>query len=259
VGYIFESRPFLDGGDGLMNNKGLCLFLVAVFSTLPLSANAADPVNFSFTAVVTEVYDLANDLQGAITVGDTCTGTLVYDLDVVDQIPSNPELGLYLDEIEPSRISSYFPDSGLVFETDPANVHLRTNVTNDLSSTLPPYDHVTHNSQDNLFPFSVWDTTSLWIAFHDDSASALPNDDRPAVMNLSAWDTAHFGITWDLGPEYTSYIFSDVTSISPASPPWSAATTVRTGAAASSHPVNCLFVLLIPLGAVLIFWLARRI
>ncbi len=167
-------------------------FLLAFSLVLPMQSLAANYVSFKFTAEVNLIDDPNNDLDGAIGIEDTCTGTFTYDLDAIDEDPSG-EWGTYIDTSGLSGISASC--NGLSFPTDPNNTSFPF-VTGVLNSGLD----WAHTYSPCLFPFPVDPGQNInGIILDDHTGTALSSDARPASYNLDDWDERYFVLYWQSG------------------------------------------------------------
>ena len=183
------------------------------------AATATGLVTIDFTAEVTLVVDSVNLLGGAISVGDTITGSYAFDATTPDSNPIST-VGDYRQVSSPHGI--IVNADGFVFETDPSNVDFLVEVTNDHGA--PPQDNYLLISYNNL-PLS----NGLEVAFiswqlTDHTASAHTSAGLPKVPpNLSDWAS---GLGLDLiggvipfGSGFTYLVRAHVTSVQLTSQP----------------------------------------
>ncbi|MHC4558019.1 MAG: PEP-CTERM sorting domain-containing protein [Planctomycetota bacterium] len=116
-----------------MKSKGLILILLVTMCWLlfwPLRADAT-LVTIEIEAIVDEVTDPHNFLEGKVEVGDTITGSYVYDSSTPDSNPIQ-DYAAYWHYSAPAGI--YLAVGGLEFKTDPDYVNYRFAISNGYQS-----------------------------------------------------------------------------------------------------------------------------
>lgn len=168
----------------------------------------AELITIHLTAEVTYVDDLADLLEGMVTVGDIITGSYSYDSDTLDTNPLDT-VGAYWHYNAPYGFN--LSTDSLVFQTDPDNVYFLVSVLNDHTGM----DAYLLRSYSNL-PLSngvLVDHISWQL--DDYSATALSSDALPTTPPvLEDW-----GFDWGLRIEFgfkgSSKIRAEVTSAIP--------------------------------------------
>jgi len=139
----------------------------------------AELITIGLTAVVTDVDDESNWLQGQIQTGNTITGYYTYDFATPD---TNPEIdvGLYQHHLSPCGVSLSLPS--FVFSTDYNNVQFNIGITNNLSGD--PLDVYSFRSYNNL---SIADSIPIheisW-QLYDYTGIAFSNTDLPTIAPI---------------------------------------------------------------------------
>lgn len=197
-------------------------FALLAFLTLPMlfaplinTASAVNEISFYFTAHVVKLIDPDDLLGGAISVNDTVTGVLTYDLDTPADIVT-PYSAFYQHDIPPYGIVATV--NGLIFQTNFTDVDFHVNVVNDHTGHPPPYpDGIVFHSYNNIFPIMLDDLyeppppptlTDHHISWQIDNSSgtAISTLDLPTSFDLALWEQP-FGLTFDAtsywsSPEY---------------------------------------------------------
>jgi hypothetical protein len=190
-----------------------CLLLLA---SPGAQASPDVPISINFTAEVWDVDDDFNHLGGAISVGDTITGSYTYDAATPDSNP-DPTVGRYLYTSPPYGIR--VDAGGFVFQTDPSNVDFEIEILNDRDS--PARDYYVVTGRHGLPLSNGASVDSIQWQLDDPTATALSSDALPTVPpTLADWESL-FGL-WLLGEgsPYGFYTVSaHVTSVSLAPPP----------------------------------------
>ena len=96
-----------------------------VFCSLPVNGAL---ITIGIEAVVDDVHDVDNYLDGRINVGDLITGSYTYDTDTPDSNPS-AKVGDYEHYAHPSGFSLSVGE--LDFKTDPANTNFLIEIVDD--------------------------------------------------------------------------------------------------------------------------------
>jgi len=189
----------------------LVLAAAVALALLALNFSGARPayaatITINFTAQVATVDDPSNVLGGAISVGDTITGTYKYDSTTSDS-SDEPDVGLYYHSSPPYGLT--INAGGFVFETDPNNVGFYVQIYNDFGS--PPKDYYYLISLNNQGPGLVDNT--YW-QLEDDTAMALSSVALPAVPpTLTDWQSRLLSIPGD-----GYFITANITWVDPAPP-----------------------------------------
>jgi hypothetical protein len=105
----------------------------------------AQIVEIAITAEVSLIDDPCNLLGGQVNLGDTITGSYIYDLSTPDATP-DPESGIYWHYNSPFGI--YLNAGPFVFQSDPDNVEFLMQIVNDEGPSLR--DVYLFNSYNNL-------------------------------------------------------------------------------------------------------------
>jgi len=105
-------------------------------------------VTIGFTAEVTYLDDPYSVFEGGIDVGDTITGTYIYDTSTPDLIP-NPWIALYEHTCSACGISLEVGEFEI--KTDPSNVEFVVSIGNDIADlTGYAWDSFELKSENNL-------------------------------------------------------------------------------------------------------------
>jgi hypothetical protein len=158
------------------------IVLIAVAGFLWALPAKAELVTIKIEAVVDDVVEAGDYLNGRIKVGDLITGTYTYDTDTPDSSPL-PGVGRYEHYGYPSGFS--LSVGGLDFMTDPANTNFLIEIVNNY-----PYDDGYSLSSYSNSPLS--DGTPLnnisW-SLGDYSAAALTSSELPTTAPvLNDWN-----------------------------------------------------------------------
>ena len=166
-----------------------------------------------FEGTMWTIIDNGNYLGGAITTGDTFSGTLTYDLAAIDSNP-DPNVGEYVYDKAPNGITVTI--NGLTFYSDPANTLCMFSILNDDTANLG--DIIEFDSNTNNFPVGpAGASKSIFIYLNDHSYNVLSADTLPSSINISDWAQNHFVIMSGTG-DYTEYNFLIDGSISNITP-----------------------------------------
>jgi hypothetical protein len=166
---------------------------LAVVGAAPVLA--ATDVTIEFTATVATVDDSGGVLGGAISPGDTLTGTYTYDLDTPDT-NSAPYVGDYRHAAAPYGMQVFA--GGLEFATDPSNVDFLVELVNDHPTSTPPDSYVLHSYNNLPLPDGAEVDHISWTLVSE-SATAIDGTSLPATPPvLSDWDQQlSWGLTLD--------------------------------------------------------------
>lgn len=147
------------------------LGILAVSALLPLSANASE-VSIRITAVVHDVYDTGNFLNGTINPGDTIVGHYVYDVNTPNT-GSMPSVGDYW-HTQPGQ-GMCLMVNGLRFRSDEQAPNFLIELVNNHG--FRPSDNYVLHSYRNTFDLSVpdepWRPAENHISWQLDDPSAL--------------------------------------------------------------------------------------
>ena len=156
-----------------------------------VSVRAAQ-VTVSFTGTVTSIDDPSGYIAGA-KVGDTFSGTVVYDTSLPPDVPgANPETYTYLHTTTPPfavPLGITVNLDGHTFQSDGAGL-MQITVQNDL--TTKPYPDVFAAVAD----VGVGTTHTLAaFALGDATGTVLSSTALPTSINLSQWTVGDFNLT----------------------------------------------------------------
>ena len=167
--------------------------MAACFSIISFCAKPAEAtlMTIAIEAVVDDVQDPDNYLNGRIQIGDVITGTYTYDTDTPDSNPSI-YIGMYEHHTSPYGIKLTIGD--FVFQSDPGNIDFLVSVGN----AGGPYerDNYLIRSYNNL---GLYDDVPIPInhimwQLDDESASAVSSDALPVTPPmLDDWESV-FGL-----------------------------------------------------------------
>ena len=154
---IFTERGNYD--EKTCSNTGYCI--CGLFCRVP--ASKAELVIIGFTAEVTFFYDSSGLLEGRIGIGDTMTGTYIYDTSTPDLSPAHPGIATYEHTCSACGISVEV--GGFEFKTDPDNVEFVVSIEDDIAD-LSGYakDSFELKSENNL---PVYDGLTIHIPFYN--------------------------------------------------------------------------------------------
>jgi hypothetical protein len=157
--------------------------------------------SFCIKGTVTYVDDMYNTLNGAVSVGDSINGTIIYDAGITDN-NSMAEVGDYYNTVAPSGI--YLNLNGLKFETDTTNINFLFETVNDYVGL----DNIVVRSYNNTFtptiPAFVSGNHISW-QLDDTSETALTSTAIPAFIDVNNWQQV-FGLTIE-GGEFDTTLF----------------------------------------------------
>ena len=193
-----------------MIKKAEILAILIVFLSLWSGTLRAGVITIYLTAEVTYVDDLGNLLEGTVTVGDTITGSYIYDSDTPDTNPIET-VGDYRHYNAPFGIN--LSVGTLVFQTDPDNVDFLVEVCNN--HIYSSWDGYLVKSASNLALSNGVYIDMIYWALQDSSGMALPDISLPKTPPaLEDWDY-NFGLSMTFGEKGSSSISAIVTSAVP--------------------------------------------
>jgi hypothetical protein len=171
------------------------------YPSSPVDSNG--DIAIAIVAEVTVVDDTYNLLGGAISVGDKIKGKYIYDSTTPDSLPGYPSLGMYEHFTSPYGIELMC--GGLVFKTDPNNVHFTINIFNNFYYYGDAYAPFSANNLDlsngNKVDFIGW-------GLIDSTGTALSSDALPTTAPvLSDWTDNYILID---GYEPSSYNYYSI-------------------------------------------------
>ena len=185
--------------------KALVVFLVII----ACFHSKAELITIGLEAVVTEVDDLSNWLEGSIQVDDIITGYYSYESTVLDTNPDD-NIGEYVYNTQPYGI---FLESGVFeFGTDLSNVNFKISILNN-DQGRDRYLIVSYN---NLPLSGGTNINGISWQLDDYSENALSSTDLPVSEPvLSNWENDYFDITGGIKTQttYEFLIRSHVTQV----------------------------------------------
>lgn len=144
------------------------------------------PVEIAITAIVTSVTDSLSLLAGVITVGDSVSGSLLYDEHAVD-IDDKPDRGKYLFETAPFGMAIEI--AGIPFRSDPGMPVFVIRLDNAEPDDAKR-DSARFLSTANLPVFPGVGVADMTILLIDRSAEALSSDVLAGVdFHNTEWPT----------------------------------------------------------------------
>jgi hypothetical protein len=165
--------------------KKLAKIVLAILFCFVCVPVQAEMITIAITGQVTGVEDQYGHLENKIHVGDSITGTYIYD-----SIASGPPYDYYSN---PCGISLYA--GGFNFKTDQNNVHLHISVINN---DLLGYDGYSMTSYNNLSLSNGALVESINWQLEDTTGTALSSDALPLTApDLSRWNSNLLRITHD--------------------------------------------------------------
>ncbi len=180
---------------------------IAIFCGLilwPIPANSA-LVIIEIEAVVDDVQDPDNYLDGGINIGDLITGTYTYDTDTPDSSPS-PNVGRY--EYYGYPCGFFLTVGGFEFVTDPADSYFFLEIGNDIY-----VDDYLVRSDRNLPLSNGTSVNNITWSLQDLSATALTSTELPTIAPvLEDWQVNHLSIGGGPGDRVGFSLSGHVTS-----------------------------------------------
>ena len=158
------------------------------------------------------IIDNSNYLGGAITPGDTFSGTLTYDLAATD-LNTDTNIGKYFYDTAPNGITVTI--NGLTFSSDPNNTLCHFSIFNDNTVNLGDMLNFWSGTI-NHFPVGpAGANESINIYLNDWSYNALSSDALPSNINVADWGQNHFTIKSGTGgyTEYNYFIEGSISNI----------------------------------------------
>lgn len=156
------------------------------------STGPEDPtrITMQITAVVAAVEDANNIFGGSIKVGDTITGTYIYDSTLEDSYPDTT-IGRYSHASAPYGI--FLKINGYEFKTDLNDVDFLVEISNDRGS--PAYDFYVVRSYNNApLTLNVAVEYIFW-QLEDETATAVSSTElTTSPPDLADW-TSIWGLT----------------------------------------------------------------
>lgn len=171
--------------------KHFVIFIVAVLTFISLTNSLfAEPITIEITAEVAYVDDPNNCLGGAISVGDTLTGSYTYESTVLDSNPI-PTVGDYGHSTPPFGIR--VTGGGFIFETDPDNVEFLVEICDNHGN--PSSDNYLLRSYNNLPLSNGASVLHISWQLDDPICTALSSEALPTVPPvLTDWQSV-FGLS----------------------------------------------------------------
>ncbi len=280
-----------------MKQLGILFGILIMFMTVigVGAADATDLISYRFTGTVTEIDNgLTCSLDGIIALGDDVQGILTYDLDTPDTEP-DPSLGAYQHSGSPSGF--IITVNGHVFEINYDASSLLALVINSSDQDIEgPMDGLLFSgiviAPDSLgLDFSCAFTSfSSVIQFIDSTLMLLSSDDLVPIPT-GIWDDSDSSDSWviignapsesllikysidtyapctdeeaglctnGIDDDCDGLVDRDDTDDCPPSAGWSTASVVEAKFRNSSDITNYLFLLFIPIGAVIFLRLRAR-
>lgn len=158
----------------------------------PAGPGPEDPtrITMQLTAIIETVDDGYNLLGGSIGVGDTITGTYIYD-STIEDTNASPTVGDYRHSSSPYGI--FLEINDIEFETDLSDVDFLVEIVNDHGTpTRDNYLLRSYNNEDMTVDVAV-DHISWQL--DDDTATAISSIELTTSPPVLADWTSNFGLT----------------------------------------------------------------
>ena len=169
----------------------------------------AELITIHLTAEVIYVNDIANLLEGNVSLGDIITGSYSYDSDTLDSSPLD-SVGAYEHYTPPYGIN--LSVGGFVFQTNPENVDFLVGIGNN--HMYSSWDNYSVTSYKNLPLYEGVNVQLIGWGLEDPSGTALSGDTLPTTPPvLEDWGINYLRITF--GYRGNSNIQARVTSAVP--------------------------------------------
>jgi len=186
-----------------MRRAILLIGMAVVFCSLPVNGAL---ITIGIEAVVDDVQDADNYLDGRINIGDLITGTYTYDTDTPDTNPL-PGVGDYEHFAYPSGFS--VSGGGLEFRTNPANTNFLIEIGNNASHD----DFYIAVSYNNLPLSSGTSINNIRFVLGDTSETALSSTELATTAPvLDDWQVNYLNIGGGPGPRGGFSFSAHVTS-----------------------------------------------